>query len=252
MSADAELAPELAPEPAQKLALVTGASRGIGAALAKRLAGSGTHVILTARTEAGLVETEDAIHGAGGTATIAPLDLLKGDDIDKLAGAIAGRWDKLDLMVLNAATLGTLSPLAHASPKEFETVFALNVTAQWRMIRAFDPLMRRGRGTLVVVTSSVASRAEAYWGPYSASKAALENMAGVYAEEMKALGVNVLVVDPGGTRTTMRARAFPGEDPATLKTPEVVAELIGARLDAGNPAGLSRMAIDRNGLLTTV
>jgi NAD(P)-dependent dehydrogenase (short-subunit alcohol dehydrogenase family) len=228
------------------LALVTGASRGIGAALARRLAAGGSHVILTARTEAGLVETEDAIHAAGGSATIAPLDLQKGDDIDKLAGAIGGRWEKLDMLVLNAATLGTLSPLAHASPKEFDTVMALNVTAQWRLIRAFDPLLRRGRGTLVAVTSSVASRAEAYWGPYSASKAALENMAGVYAEEMKALGVNVLLVDPGGTRTTMRARAFPGEDPATLKTPDVVADAIAAALP-GLPPGLSRLKVTKEG-----
>jgi NAD(P)-dependent dehydrogenase (short-subunit alcohol dehydrogenase family) len=230
----------------KKLTLVTGASRGIGAALAKKLAAQGFHVVLTARTEAGLVETEDAIHAAGGSATIAPLDLSKGDDIDKLAGAISGRWEKLDLLVLNAATLGTLSPLAHASPKEFEAVMALNVTAQWRLIRAFDPMLRRARGTVVAVTSSVASRATAYWGPYSASKAALENMVGVYADEMKALGVNVLLVDPGGTRTTMRARAYPGEDPTTLKTPEVVAEAVAAALP-GLPPGCSTLRVAKDG-----
>ncbi len=230
----------------QKLAVVTGASKGIGAAIARRLAADGFHVVLTARTEAGLIETEDAIHAAGGTATIAPVDLLKGEDIDKLGVAIGSRWDKLDLLVLNAATLGSLTPLAHASPKEFETVMALNVTAQWRLIRAFDAMLRKGRGTIVVVTSSVATRAEPYWGPYSASKAALENMAGVYAEEMRALGVNVLVVDPGGTRTAMRARAFPGEDPNSLKTPDTVADAIGAALP-GLPAGLSRLKVAKDG-----
>jgi len=232
-----------------RLALVTGASKGIGAAIAKRLAADGYHVILTARTEAGLIETEDAIHAAGGTATIAPVDLLNGDDIDKLATAIGARWEKLDVLVLNAATLGTLTPLAHASPKEFDTVMALNVTAQWRLIRAFDTMLRSGRGTVVAVTSSVANRAEAYWAPYSASKAALENMVGVYAEEMRALGVNVLVVDPGGTRTTMRARAFPGEDPKTLKTPDVVGDAIGQAL-LGLPPGLSRLRVAKDGAVS--
>ncbi len=230
----------------KKLALVTGASRGIGAATAIRLAAEGYHVVLTARTEAGLIVTEDAIHAAGGTATIAPVDLTKGEEIDKLGLAISSRWEGLDLLVLNAATLGTLSPLAHAGPKEFEGVFALNVIAQWRMIRAFDNMLRRGRGTVVAVTSSVAGRAEAYWGAYAASKAALENMAGVYAAEMRALGVNVLVVDPGGTRTTMRARAFPGEDPLTLKTPEAVAEAIAEAIPTLG-AGLSRLVVAKDG-----
>ena len=235
----------------RKLALVTGASRGIGAATAVRLAADGYHVILTARTEAGLVQTEDSIHAAGGTATIAPVDLLNGDDIDKLATAIGSRWDKLDLLVLNAATLGSLTPLAHATPKEFEGVIALNVTAQWRMIRAFDALLRRGRGTLVAVTSSMANKAVAYWGPYSASKAALENMVAVYADEMAALGVNALIVDPGRTRTQMRARAFPGEDPKSLKTPDTVADRIAETLSKGLPQGLSRIAVAKDGSLAT-
>ncbi len=230
----------------QKIALVTGASRGIGAALAEQLAAQGYHVVLTARTEAGLMETEDRIHAAGGSATIAPLDLTKGEEIDRLAAAISGRWEKLDLLVLNAATLGTLTPLAHASPKEFDAVMALNVTAQWRLIRNFDALLRRARGTVVAVTSSVASRATAYWGPYSASKAALENLVGVYAEEMKALGVNALIVDPGGTRTEMRARAFPGEDPATLKGPEAVAQAVAGALP-GLGAGLSHLKVAKDG-----
>lgn len=233
----------------QKLALVTGASRGIGAATAIRLAREGYHVILTARSESGLIATEDAIHAEGGSATIAPVDLTKGEDIDKLAAAISGRWNGLDLLVLNAAMLGTLSPLAHASPKEFEAVMALNVTAQWRLIRAFDGQLRLGRGTVVAVTSSVAGRAEAYWGPYSASKAALENLVGVYAAEMQALGVNALIVDPGGTRTQMRAKAFPGEDPQTLKGPEAVADRIAERLLSSLPPGVSRIAVARDGAL---
>lgn len=236
-------------EDRQKLALVTGASRGIGAATAIRLAREGYHVILTARSESGLIATEDAIHAEGGSATIAPVDLTKGEDIDKLAAAIAGRWNGLDLLVLNAAMLGTLSPLAHATPKEFEAVMALNVTAQWRLIRAFDGQLRLGRGTVVAVTSSVAGRAEAYWGPYSASKAALENLVGVYAAEMQALGVNALIVDPGGTRTQMRAKAFPGEDPQTLKGPEAVADRIAEHLLSPRPAGLSRISIARDGSL---
>ncbi len=229
-----------------KLALVTGASRGIGASIARTLGGKGAHVILTARTEAGLIETEDAIHAAGGSATIAPLDLQAYDDIDRLAAALASRWQALDLLVLNAATLGTLTPLPHATPKEFEQVMALNVTAQWRLIRAFDGLLRRGRGTVVALTSSVATQARAYWGPYAASKAAFEMMVAVYADEMRALGVNVLLVDPGGTRTSMRAKAFPGEDPASLKTPDVVAEAI-ARALPGLKPGCTRLKVAKDG-----
>lgn len=234
----------------EKVALVTGASRGIGAATAIALARAGYHVVLTARTEAGLVETEDAIHAAGGTATIAPVDLMKPDDIDKLAAAIAGRWEKLDLLVMNAAMLGTLSPLAHASPKEFDQVMALNVTAQWRLIRDFDAMLRRARGTVVAVTSSVAGRDEPYWGPYAISKAALEKMVGTYAAEMRALGVNALIVDPGATRTAMRQRAFPGEDPQTLKTPDVVADAIVQKLPT--TPGLHRIALQRDGNIALV
>jgi NAD(P)-dependent dehydrogenase (short-subunit alcohol dehydrogenase family) len=227
---------------AGKVALVTGASRGIGAATARALAGAGAHVILTARTEGGLIETEDAIHAAGGTATIAPVDLGKHDDIDRLARAIGGRWEKLDILVLNAATLGTLSPLVHATPKEFEQVIALNLVAQWRLIRAFDPLLRRARpADLVALTSSVAREGRAYWGAYAASKAGFENLVETYADEMRALGVRALIVDPGATRTTMRARAFPGEDPATLKGPETVAGAIVERLEAGLAPGAARI-----------
>lgn len=228
------------------VAVVTGASRGIGAALARHLASGGHHLVLTARTEGGLVETEDLIHADGGTATIAPLDLRDGEQIDRLADAVTSRWAKLDLLVLNAATLGTLSPTAHATPKEFEAVMALNVTAQWRLIRAFDNLLRRARGSVVALTSSVASRHQPYWGPYAASKAALETLIGTYAAEMKVLGVNALIVDPGATRTAMRARAFPGEDPTTLKTADTVAQEIVRALPRMGP-GLSRLTLARDG-----
>jgi NAD(P)-dependent dehydrogenase (short-subunit alcohol dehydrogenase family) len=231
---------------APRTALVTGASRGIGAAIAERLAADGFHVILTGRKEADLVATEDRIHAAGGTATIAPIDITKAEEVDRLAAAIAGRWEGLDLLVLNAATLGVLAPLAHVSPKEFDQVVALNITAQWRMIRNFDALLRRARGTVVAVTSSVATDTKAYWGPYAASKAALETMVGTYAAEMQALGVNALILDPGGTRTDMRAKAFPGEDPATLKGPEVVADALADALPRLG-AGLSRLKVARDG-----
>jgi NAD(P)-dependent dehydrogenase (short-subunit alcohol dehydrogenase family) len=235
---------------AGQVAVVTGASRGIGAAISKRLAADGAHVVLTARTEGGLMETEDAIHAAGGKATIAPVDLARGDDIDRLAGAIGQRWPEgIHLLVLNAATLGSLTPIGHASPKEFESVMALNVTAQWRLIRAFDPLLRRSRGTVVAVTSSVGTRPTAYWGPYAASKAALEMLVATYAEEMKSLHVKALILDPGGTRTSMRARAFPGEDPGTLKPPEAVADRLAERLAGGLSPGLSRLAVARDGSL---
>lgn len=228
------------------LALVTGASRGIGAALAVALAEAGHHLLLTGRDDKALVATEDRIHAGGGTATIAPLDLRVLDDIDRLATAVAARWNRLDLLVLNAAMLGTLSPLGHVAPREFEEVMALNLVAQWRLVRAFDPLLRRARGTVVGLSSSVAP-GRAYWGPYAASKAALESLLATYADEMTALGVKVLVVDPGGTATRMRRQAYPGEDPATLKSPELVAARIVATLAGGLPKGLSRLVLDRAG-----
>ena len=149
-------------------------------------------------------------------------------------------------MALNAATLGVLSPLAHATPKEFESVLQLNLVAQWRLLRNFDAMLRRAGGTVVAVTSSVGSKPHAYWGAYAISKAGLEHMAAIYAEEMQKLGVNVLVVDPGGTRTAMRARAYPGEDPLAVKAPDVAAAAIAAALP-GLGAGLSRLIIDRDG-----
>jgi short-subunit dehydrogenase len=220
-----------------KLALVTGASRGIGAATAEALATAGYHVVLTARTAAGLEDVENRIHAAGGSATIAPLDLTDGDSIGRLATAISGRWSALDVLVLNAAMLGTLSPVPHIDPKEFAKVMTLNVTAQATMIAAFDSMLRASSDARVIgVTSSVGAVPRAYWGAYGASKAAFDTLLGAYADETNGR-IKVAIVDPGATRTAMRARAYPGEDPATLKGPEVVAARIASVLHDGFASG---------------
>lgn len=209
------------------LALITGASRGIGAATALALAAT-HHVILTARNEKDLAAVEGRIHGAGGTATIAPFDLADSDAIDRLAAAIGARWGRLDLLVLNAAMLGTLTPLPHIDPKEWDKVMMLNVTANWRLIRAFDPWLRLSTAAdVVALTSSLGSRPRAYWGAYAASKAALESIVATYGLEVGNItAVRTHVIDPGATRTDMRARAFPGENPAGVKPPEAVVPLI--------------------------
>ena len=227
---------------ANHLALVTGASRGIGAATAEALAAAGAHVIVAARTEAGLIEVDDRIAAAGGSATIAPFDLRDGEAVDRLAAAVANRWGKLDILVLNAATLGSLSPVPHIDPKEFDTVVALNLTANWRLIRAFDPLLRASEaGRLITLTSSVATTPRAYWGTYAATKAALDSLVLTYGEEVANITpVRVAIVDPGATATAMRARAFPGEDAATLKPPSAVAAAIVALLGEDWPAGMRR------------
>lgn len=211
-----------------RLALVTGASRGIGAATAEALAGLGAHVILTARTTGGLEEVEEHIHAAGGSATIAPLDLTEAESITRLAEAVAGRWGKLDILVMNAAMLGTLSPVPHIDHKEFDRLIALNLVANQRLLAAFDPLLRKGASPRVVaLTSGVAQTARPYWGGYAASKAALETLVLTYGEEVKNLSdIRVAIVDPGATATTMRARAYPGEDPATVKSPGLVGKAI--------------------------
>jgi NAD(P)-dependent dehydrogenase (short-subunit alcohol dehydrogenase family) len=229
-----------------KLALVTGASRGIGAATAEALAARGAHVILTARTAKALEEVEERIHAAGGTATIAPMDLNDRDNIGKLAEAVAGRWGSLDILVLNAAMLGSLSPVEHLDPKELEKVFKLNVLANQAIIASFDPLLRRSeKADVIGVTSSVGSQPRAFWGGYGASKAALESMLGSYADETAYAGkLRVQIVDPGATRTRMRQLAFPGEEPDSLKGPDVVAKAIVERI-LGDGATGSRSQVDQ-------
>lgn len=211
-----------------KLALVTGASRGIGAATAEALGKAGAHVILTARSPGGLEEVEQRIHDAGGSATIAPLDLTENDSIARLATAISGRWQALDLLVLNAAMLGTLAPVPAIDGTEFARLLTLNLTAQQAMIAAFDPMLRASaQGRVLALTSNVGARPRAYWGAYGASKSALETLVLAYAEEVRNIsGIRVAIVDPGATATAMRARAFPGEEAATLKQPAAVAEAI--------------------------
>jgi short-subunit dehydrogenase len=222
-----------------QLALVTGASRGIGAATAEALAKAGAHVILTARTANDLEAVEDRIHQAGGNATIAPMDLAEGDSIGRLAAAVAERWGKLDALILNAAMLGTLTPVPAIDAKEFAKLLTLNVGAQQALIAAFDPLLRAAApGKLIAITSSVGASPRAYWGAYGASKAALETLVAAYGEEQRNLGkVKVAILDPGATRTKMREKAFPGEDPATVKPPEAVAERIAAMLADGFETG---------------
>ncbi len=217
---------------AGRVALVTGASRGIGAATAIALAAQGAHVVLTARTAGGLEEVEEAIFAAGGSATIAPMDLIETDSIPRLAAAVAERWGKLDILVLNAAALGTLSAVAAFDPKEVAKVLALNVSAQAALIGAFDGLLRKADGARVIgVTSKVGRQPRAYWGLYGATKAAFENLLLSYADEVRNLTkVRVALLDPGATRTKMRARAYPGEAPESVKPPEVVAERIVAML----------------------
>ncbi|MEK7342487.1 MAG: SDR family NAD(P)-dependent oxidoreductase [Pseudomonadota bacterium] len=228
-----------------KLALVTGASRGIGAATAEALARAGAHVVLTARTVGGLEEVEERIHAAGGHATIAPLDLIDGDSIGRLAQAIAGRWDALDILVLNAATLGSLAAVQAIDAKEFGRLLSLNVGAPQALIAAFDPMLRASKDARVVALTSSVARPRAYWGAYGASKAALETLVGAYGEEVRNISaIRTYIVDPGATRTAMRARAFPGEDPATLKGPETVAETIVDLVSGDTPSG-ERISVRR-------
>jgi NAD(P)-dependent dehydrogenase (short-subunit alcohol dehydrogenase family) len=222
-----------------KLVLVTGASRGIGAATAEAVADAGAHVILVARTATALEEVEERIHAAGGSATIAPLDLLDGDSIGKLAVAVAERWEKLDVLVLNAATLGSLTPVQDIDPKEYSRLLSLNLLANQALIAAFDPLLRKAeRADVVALTSSVGREPRAFWGAYGSSKAALETLLGAYADETAFTGkIRVHVVDPGATRTRMRALAFPGEEPESVKAPEVVGQAIVGRLLADVATG---------------
>jgi NAD(P)-dependent dehydrogenase (short-subunit alcohol dehydrogenase family) len=224
---------------AGKLALVTGASRGIGAATAEALACAGAHVVLVARTATALEEVEERIHDAGGSATIAPLDLTDGESIGKLAVAVAQRWPGLDVLVLNAAMLGSLTPVQDIDAKEYSRILSLNVLANQALIAAFDPLLRKAeRADVIALTSSVGGEPRAFWGAYGSSKAALETLLGAYADETAhTRRIRIHLVDPGATRTRMRSLAFPGEEPGSVKAPEVVARAIIERLLADSPTG---------------
>ncbi len=211
-----------------RVALVTGASKGIGAATALALAEAGVHVILTGRDVRALEAVEDRIHDAGGNATIAPVDLTEADGISRLATAIGSRWDTLDILVLSAAYLPTLTPVTQIDPKQFSTALTTNLLATQALLAAFDPLLKRsGRARVIGLTSSVGTQPRAFWAAYGTTKAAFESLLDSYAAEVEKIGdVRVAIVDPGATRTAMRAKAYPGEDPATVKEPGVVADAI--------------------------
>jgi NAD(P)-dependent dehydrogenase (short-subunit alcohol dehydrogenase family) len=213
---------------ANQIALVTGASRGIGAATALALGAAGAHVVITARTAAGLETVENAIFDAGGSATIAPLNLTETDSIARLGTAIGERWPALDIMVLNAGMLGQLSAVPAIDPKEMAQVLTLNVSAQAALIAAFDPMLRKSaHGRVIGLTSSVGRKPRAYWGMYGASKAAFETLLAAYGDEMELISkVRTAIIDPGATRTAMRHKAYPGEDPKSVKDPSVVADRI--------------------------
>jgi NAD(P)-dependent dehydrogenase (short-subunit alcohol dehydrogenase family) len=227
---------------AGRVALVTGASRGIGRAVAVRFAREGADVVLVARTGAALEEVDDEIRAAGGTATLVPADLTDYAVIDRMGAAVYERWGRLDVLVGNAGVLGVLSPLSHISPEVWDQVLAVNVTANWRLIRSFDPLLRASKaGRLIFVTSAV-STGRAYWGAYAASKGALETVVRTYAAEVAKSSVRANLINPGPTRTSMRANAYPGEDPATVKSPEAVTDLF---------VDLAGAACSRNGEVVT-
>jgi NAD(P)-dependent dehydrogenase (short-subunit alcohol dehydrogenase family) len=220
------------PDLTGRLALVTGASRGIGYFVAKGLAAAGAHVIAVARTVGGLEELDDEIKAeraktGKGEATLVPLDLADMAGIDRLGGAIHERWGKLDVLVANAGVLGVIAPIGHVEAKVFDKVMAINVTSTWRLIRSVDPLLRLSdAGRAIVLSSGAAHSARAYWGPYAASKAAVEALARSWADETKNTAMRVNVVNPGATRTAMRAQAMPGEDPQTLPHPSEIAARI--------------------------
>lgn len=210
-----------------RLALVTGASRGIGYFIAKGLAARGAHVIAVARTTGGLEELDDEIRAGGGAATLVPLDLADMAGIDRLGGAIYERWGKLDILVANAGVLGGISPIGHFEAKTFEKVMAINVTSVWRLIRSTDPLLKLSdAGRAILLSSGASYKCRAFWGPYAASKAAVEAMARTWANESLQTPLRINSVNPGATRTAMRAQALPGEDPMDLPHPSEVAARI--------------------------
>ena len=219
-----------------RIALVTGASRGIGYELALGLARAGAHVIATARTQAGLEELDDAVHAAtGARATLVPLDIEDNDGLDRLGAALYERFGRLDILVSNAGDLGLLTPLAHLDPKVWERALAVNATATYRVIRAMDPLLRRAEAARAVfLTTGAASAPRAFWGAYAATKAAMEALVQVYADEVDATAIRCTLLSPGPLRTRMRMQAFPGEDPAELTPPEALVPLL---LDLVKPGG---------------
>ena len=226
---------------AGRIALITGASRGIGAAVARRFAAEGANVILTARTTAGLEEVDDAIRqsgGAAGPATLVPLDLVEPGAAEKLGPAIAERFGRLDILVGNAGVLGTLTPVHQIEPSEWDAVLAVNLTANWRLIRTLDPLLRLSDGGRAMFVSSGVAGGRAYWGSYAVSKTALEGLVLTWAQETAKTNLRVNLIDPGAVRTTMRAAAFPGEDPMTLPTPDEIADVF---------VELAEPACDRHG-----
>lgn len=211
---------------AGRIALVTGASRGIGRAVALAFAREGAHVVLLARTRGALEEVDDEVREAGGSATLLQLDLRNGEKLDALGPTLYQRWGKLDILVGNAGILGPLSPLNHITADAWVDVLNINLTANWRLIRTCDPLLRKSdAGRAIFVTSGAASGAYAYWGPYAVSKAGLEALVKTYAKEVERTSVRANLVNPGGTRTAMRAKAFPGEDPSKLPAPEELTPL---------------------------
>ncbi|MBL4759108.1 MAG: SDR family NAD(P)-dependent oxidoreductase [Rhizobiales bacterium] len=208
-----------------RIALITGASRGIGRAVALAFAREGAHIIAVARTTGGLEELDDDINLAGGSATLVPLDLSDYAGIDRLGGTIYERWKKLDILVGNAGILGPISPLGHISPKQWDEVMTINVTANWRLIRSMDPLLRQSdAGRAIFLTSGAAFKCSAYWGPYSVSKAAVNALVATYANEIGKTNVLVNALSPGPIRTKMRAEAMPGEDPNSLPPPDALDE----------------------------
>lgn len=204
-----------------RIALITGASRGIGAAIAKRYAAEGAQLVLVARTVGGLEEVDDAVKAAGGSATLVPMDLADGAAIDQLGGALHEKFGRLDVLVGNAATLGIMSPVAHIEPKTWEAAVTLNLNANYRLIRSLDPLLRQSEaGRAIFVSSNAAQNANPFWGVYAATKAALESMVRIYAAECAQTNIRANLVNPGRQRTEMRATAYPGEDPMTLPDPD--------------------------------
>ncbi len=207
-----------------RIALITGASRGIGRAVALRFAREGAHLILTARTQGALEEVDDEIQElTGESATLVPVDLMDFDNIDQMGGAVFERFKRLDILVGNAGLLTSLTPVAQVRPKDWDRVMALNVTANYRLLRSFDPLLRASdAGRAIFVSSTVTQGVWPFWGVYSVSKAALESMVRTYASEIGKTSIRANILNPGPTRTTMRHVAYPGEDPETVKSPEEV------------------------------